>query len=786
MQPETPMESNYLKSEVTKKAYLSQKPLKLWPRIGVIVTLALVYYGTAEIARHIAATPQDVTPVWPPDGFATAATLIFGYQVLPGVLLGSFLANIWAFFDGENLYTAIASILQVLGITVGTTAGTGIGYYLFRRFIGSSNPFRRLNSVYIFLIFTSTLAPMINATSGVASLCLGAQIPWSEFSEVWFIWWISNVSGICIFTPALLSFYQLYRSRNPHRFTFKSFSTNISTLRNKLTSHKSEVIEVSSLIGIVLYISYISFYQQQHLEYVLIPCLVWSALRLGQLLTTNLIVIITTIAVLGTVRGFGSFASQNLNDSLIQLQSFIIVIVVTTLSLLAILSEKQQAFKRLKQSEQILTERTNQLENSQSNLHETALILEQQNIALTQAKKNADKANSAKTEFLSNMSHELRTPLNAVLGLVQLLKSSKNLDNLELADLQTVHDSGTHLLYLIEDILDISKIEAGKMELHYQEVYLQTFLERIAAIIRVQANHKKLDFICEFSPNLPQLIWTDNKRLKQVLLNLLNNATKFTQKGHVIFRVSAEHEKVKPEGSKSFTEISFEIEDSGMGIHPEKLKSIFLPFEQTGESRFKVQGTGLGLAISQKIINMMDSQIIVDSQIGMGSCFSFVVKMEVLPTKVSSSKPLTLLSNLADENWRLAHSLPLKILLAEDNIVNQKVVSKILQRLGYEIDIANNGLEVIEATRDNNYDVIFMDVQMPEMDGIEATKYILESAYRPYIIALTANAMSSDRILCLAAGMNDYLTKPLNIDLLVEALWRSPRGRQILQETEGE
>ncbi|MGB2924240.1 MAG: MASE1 domain-containing protein [Limnothrix sp.] len=785
MQPNTSRQHGYPQSRVGDAFHFPQKKFKLFPRLCLILALALVYYGTAEISRHIAATPQDVTPVWPPDGFASAATLIFGYQILPGVLIGSFLANIWAFFDGENLYTAIASTLQVLGIATGTTAGIGIGNYLLRRFIGNNNPFERLDGIYIFLIFTSALAPMINAISGVASLCLGSYIPWSAFSKVWFVWWISNVSGICIFTPALLSCYELYHQELSSLFTTSSFHKIIPRIKNKFISFKLKIIEAISLVSIVLSISYVSFYQQQHLEYVLIPCLVWAVLRFGQFGATNLILIITTIAVLGTVRGFGSFASQNLNNSLIELQSFIIVIIVTTLSLLAVLSEKQQAFKKLQQSEVRLTERTIQLENSQDKLNATALILEQQNTALTEAKINAEQANQSKTVFLSNMSHELRTPLNAVLGLVHLLKSSENLSEPELADLQTIHDSGSHLLYLIEDILDIAKIEAGKMELYFQCVDFKAFLQKIVAIIRVQANQKNINLIYDFSSDLPQTIFTDEKRLKQILLNLLNNAVKFTKKGHVIFHVHTLPRKPKVKETASFASISFEIKDSGVGIDPEKIDSIFLPFEQTGETKFKTTGTGLGLTISQKIANIMGSEITVNSAVGIGSCFSFTVALEVLPTTLMPPKPLISPKNSLDENDQsLAKRLPLSILLAEDNVVNQKVASRMLERLGYSVSIVSNGLEVLEETRRHVYDVILMDIQMPEMDGIETTECLLDSHYCPYIIALTANAMSGDRLSCLAAGMNDYLSKPINIDLLVEALWRSPMGRQIMQETD--
>ncbi|PZO40082.1 MAG: two-component hybrid sensor and regulator [Pseudanabaena frigida] len=750
---------------------LSQQKLKPFLRVVAIVMLALVYYGMAEFSRHVAATPQSVTPVWPPDGLAAAAILIFGRQLLLGVLIGSFLANIWAFFDAHNLYVAIASILQVLGIAIGTTIGAAVGNYLLRLTIRGRNPFRRLDDIYKFLVFTGTLAPMINATAGVVCLCLGGKVSWSLFGSVWLTWWISNVAGICIFTPAIFSWYEFYFKNIKNKDTKKSIK--ISPWR---------LTEAIILIAIVISIGVLSFYQEYSLEYVLIPCLVWSVLKFGQFGATNLIVVITMIAVLGTVKGLGSFAVQHANYSLILLQSFIIVIVVTTLSLIAILAEKQQAIANLQKSKVRLIEKSVQLEKSKSNLKEAALVLESQNIALTEAKKNAENANLTKTEFLSNMSHELRTPLNAILGLVQVLQDSHNLDVSEKSDLETVYQSGIHLLNLIDDILDISKIEAGKMELQLQDVNLSKIIKDLVDIAQVQANQKNIDFVYNFSPNLPTLVHTDSKRLRQVLLNLLSNAIKFTNKGHVIFRVYPdEFVRLDEDTINSFILINFELEDSGIGIESDKLESIFLPFEQAGETKFKAQGTGLGLAISQKIAGIMGSKITVSSQLGVGSNFRFTVSLGTpKDNSQNGQNQSTSIVNKSSFDRNLAQKLPLNILLAEDNTFNQLVARKIFNRLGYEIVIADNGLKVLEALQNNIYDVIFMDVQMPELDGIETTKRIINDTclkQRPYIIALTANAMESDRIRCFSAGMDDYISKPVSVNLLVEALLRSQREK---------
>ena len=757
--------------------FLSQQRLKTFPNVVAIVILALVYCITAEISRHLAATPQSVTPVWPPDGFAVAAMLIFGWQILPGVLVGSFLANIWAFFDGASWYVAIASILLVLGIAIGTSIGSGIGGYLLRLSIKGKNPFRRLNDVYKFLLFSCIFTPMINATIGVVCLGLGSKVTWSNFGSNWLTWSISNVAGICIFTPAILSFYEFYLQ------TIRKIKANkklVVRCQNQATPiNPWKAIELTVLITIVITISFLSFYREYDLEYILIPCLVWTVLRFGQLGATSLIVIVSMLAIVGTVNGLGAFASKG-SYSLVLLQSFIIVIVVTTLSLIAILTEKQQAIANLQQSKIRLINKSIQLEESKSSLKETALILESQNIALIEAKQIAENANRTKTEFLSNMSHELRTPLNAILGLAQILQESRNIDYQEKSDVQTIYQSGKHLLNLIDDILDISKIEAGKMELHLQDVSLSRLLKDLVDITQVQANQKDIDFIYHFSPDLPQIIYTDSKRLRQIILNLLSNAVKFTNNGYVIFRVNLlDITKTDIEMSNYFALIQFEVEDSGVGINHNKLESIFLPFEQVGDKKFNHQGAGLGLAISQKIAEMMAGKITVSSQKDIGSIFKFTVSIQIPDLKIPSKQTVSIVSNKSIFDQNLSENLPLKILIAEDNIVNQKVASKIFNRLGYEVDVVINGIKVLEALQKQTYDVIFMDVQMPEMDGIEATKQIIKSTDlhpRPYIIAMTANAMDGDREICLNAGMDDYISKPVNVNLLVEALLRSQHG----------
>jgi PAS domain S-box-containing protein len=531
---------------------------------------------------------------------------------------------------------------------------------------------------------------------------------------------------------------------------------------------------------------------------------------------------------------------------------------------------------------------------------------------LVRAKERAEAGTRAKTEFLAMMSHEIRTPMNGVIGMTELLRDTSL--TIEQADLvESIRVSGETLLTIINDILDFSKIESGKLDLDVRPFRLESCIDDILDLFAARAQAKHLDLFYEFSPEVPDVITGDITRIRQILVNLIGNAVKFTDRGEVQVSVSVQHLK------RDETTLLFEVRDTGIGIPPEKVDRLFKPFSQvdTAQSR-KYGGTGLGLAICVKLIELMAGRIWVESTPGQGSRFYFTIVVKAQPVLVTRpqvagkvyvyepnprlaqtivrwcaqvdltceivdapgilpqiqpadtpvvclvdtrwcqtqpfdtaiavqvswlwighfkpnrpvfrraidaqpepcpfvSKPLkrnqliqTLIrslatsislilepgvaeQNLASErhilaagSWvseasttdQLAQRLPLRILLAEDNFMNQKLATRMLKKLGYVVDTVQNGREALESLKQTLYDVVFMDVQMPEMDGLEATQ--LFRAYQqeqsiglitpPYIIAMTANAMPGDREICLQAGMNDYISKPIRMDELQDLI----------------
>ncbi len=379
-------------------------------------------------------------------------------------------------------------------------------------------------------------------------------------------------------------------------------------------------------------------------------------------------------------------------------------------------------------------------------------------VELRLAKQRADQANYSKSRFLANMSHEIRTPMNAVISGTQLLIDEIK-DEKHQRILKMIENAGDNLLTLINDILDFSKIESGNLTLENNPFHLHTCLEDIIALLNNRAEKQNINLSLSIDSKTPVWVTGDSTRFRQIVINLVGNAIKFSNSSVEVF--------LEPETIDSKQYVILSVKDDGIGISKKNQKKIFQDFNQIDASiTRKYGGTGLGLSICRGLTEAMQGELWVESELSIGSTFFARIYLEPSEQGEILSKP-----TLSEINPEMAQHLPLNILLAEDDEVNQIIIRQMFEKIGYQIDIADNGQKCIDALKNKTYDIIFMDMQMPVLDGLATTHTIRNSDFQqPTIIALTANAFAEDKEACLTAGMNGFITKPVDLTEIVTEL----------------
>jgi signal transduction histidine kinase/DNA-binding NarL/FixJ family response regulator len=428
----------------------------------------------------------------------------------------------------------------------------------------------------------------------------------------------------------------------------------------------------------------------------------------------------------------------------------------------------------------------------------TTQQLAQQNLHLEQARREAEAANRAKSEFLANMSHELRTPLNGILGYTQVLKRESNLSTKQQQGLEIIQQCGKHLLTLLNDLLDLSKIEARKMELSLSDFPFPQFLESLVEIVRIPAEQKHIFFKYEKLSELPSCVRGDEQRLRQVLINLLGNAVKFTDKGGVTFKVgyvdcetrdNRQQEQGKfseaspplPSSPSPICKMRFIVEDTGIGIAPDQLTNIFLPFHQSGDPYRQVEGTGLGLAISQRLVQMMGTSLQVESTLGQGSVFWLDLDLP----EICIYQGTTDVNKRAISGYR---GKKRQVLIADDKWENRSIFVNLLSPLGFEVIEATDGENCLERALNIQPDLILLDLVMPGLDGLEVARQLRRSPKLKGVVVLatSASVFNYNQQECLAAGCNGFIPQPiqtetifeqLKVQLGLEWIYEEPRGQ---------
>ena len=715
----------FLKELGQKKTNQKKFSFRLDPKIliaSLIVTAIYFILGQISISLSF---QNGGSAIWPGSGLSLASLLLLGPRILPACILGDFLVNVIIAYPQDFLASGLTA--------VGNGANSLAASFLINYFIKDRNLLDRSQDVFRFLLLQIP-TPIISSLFATTVLCVRGITPWNIYTEVWRGWCTATIAGTLIVTPAILAWAR--KSKQQQRFS------------------RQQIAEFGILLLLLVLLSRIAFWEKYPVEYMMIPLLIWSAFRFTSRQSTLLVVIVSAIAVFGTARGLGSFVRPSINESLFLLQSFIGVVAVTTFVLSAVINENKQAESTLKKL-------NNELEHR----------VEKRTAQLQEAKQAADNANQSKSDFLANMSHELRTPLNGILGYAQIMNRSQSWGEKERNGVNIIHQCGSHLLTLINDILDLSKIEAGKLDLHSKAFHFPSFLQSIVEIVRIRTEEKQIDLIYLPGAELPEGVEADEKRLRQVLINLLGNAVKFTDKGSVTFKVEISDRfvvgtSVLPPSVKSSVKIRFQIEDTGVGMTPDSLSKIFTPFEQVGDTSRKTEGTGLGLAISTRIVNLMSSEIEVASDFGSGSTFAFTVDFPLAADWVNAA-------TVAAGKQIVGYDGTQKtILIVDDNWQNRSVIVSLLESIGFAVVEAENGEDGLAKAAQIQPDLIIADLLMPVMDGFEMLRQLRSSESLKNVpsIVSSASVYEMDRQKSLDAGGDDFLPKPVQLDELFSIL----------------
>lgn len=679
-----------------------------------VLVIALLYFATGQIGLLVQTGHTGVTPVWPPSGLSMFVFVVYGARMWPALALG---LGMLALSNGVPFVAVTISF-------VGHLSEALIGRFFMQR-LRLDRHLESLPDVLRFTVLVALVPPLVSALIGATGMVLGGAETWASMPDMWLYWWLGDATGIMVITPLLL----VWASRGGDRLS-----------RARLVELGVLLVALSSLAWYTFGAPAALAARSPPIFYLLIPLTIWAAIRFGPRGASLSSAVTCAWLLWGASRGGGPFSFIGGLDTLLSEVGFIIVTTSSSLAVAALFRERARAEEMLRRSGRRLEAR-----------------VKERTLDLEVAKEQAVAASRAKTRFLADVSHELRTPMNGVTGFANLLTKTE-LTEQQRQYIDIIRRSADDLLVVINDLLDLSRVESSQIQIRRLPCVVRECLDAVIALLEPTARERGLTLTRQVAADVPACVVGDPVRLRQVLINLVANAIKFTEAGSVEVLVSASPT------STSALSLRCEVKDTGSGLSVEEQRELFQAFRRLEASGDAAAGSGLGLAISKSLVELMGGAIGVESVPGQGSTFWFTIPVEELKEGAHRAQPDK--SPIARPRGGRA-----KVLVADDSPTNRKLMGFLLASAGIDAVEAEDGEQAVAMVGAGRFDLVLMDIRMPRLDGIEATRRIRamddERRHTP-IVALTAHALPNEREEFILAGMDDCLTKPV-----VEAeLWR--------------
>jgi signal transduction histidine kinase/CheY-like chemotaxis protein len=665
--------------------------LRKFPTLPAIGVLTLIYFVAGYLSLKLAFVNPSASPVWPPAGIALAALIVFGYRMWPAIFVGAFFVNL---ATAGNFFTSF-------GIAGGNTLEALCGAWLVNRFAGGTLVFERPQNVFKFAL-AALISATVSPALGLTSLALGGFAQWANFWQICLTWWLGDISGILVVVPFLVLW-------------------SVPATQRKW--NRAQVVEVSVLLLLLVVLAEIVFggsfpisARNYPVSFLCGPIVIWTAFRFTPRETATGVFVLSSIAIWGTLNGFGPFVMQTENQSLLMLQSWTAALTITAMAIAAAIAERNRA-----------------------------------QAAIKQQKEAVEAANKTKDNFLAMLSHELRTPLTPVIAALDALESETSPSEFAKSSLSMIRRNVELESQLIDDLLDLTRIAKDKLQLRFGSIDAHEVISDVVEICRAEAQDRRLNLRVNTRAGAHHIL-ADSAKFQQIIWNLVKNSIKFTgENGEIMISTT------NPEPQT----LVINVKDTGIGIEPEIMSRIFDPFEQ-GEQAFQRRygGLGLGLAISKSLTQAHGGTLAAQSNgRDQGSTFTLTMKTVSPPTRVvkfAAPAPDT---------------RPLRILLVDDHVDTCTALERLLVRRGHLVAAAHNVRSAMEAAARGSFDLLISDIALPDGTGIELMSYLRAMSGIPGI-AISGFGMNGDIEKSFEAGFAEHLVKPVKMASLEAAIER--------------